>query len=145
MLVAYYFMKKRLTIAMISCLFFVVGVAFAWHSPVLRALCAPDSDTYSFPINLTPESNQNIELSWASNFSNSWMINFVTPGLHTFTTNTNGTTLWIRYVSDHNATAHVAVNSTLCFAPTPTPEVTPTPSPSPESTPNPTPTPETSP
>lgn len=119
------------------------GMAFAWATPQLNALCAPNATNFSWSINLPWEEDQIIEFSW-DNFNHvAWTRDFETWGTHTFTSARDGAVLSVRYASDHRAKTSRTANSQLCVQPTPTPspKSTPTPTPSPSPTPKPTPTP----
>jgi len=85
---------------------------------MLEPDCADDENSYAWSITLNPESNQNIELSFAADFSGSWTTDFVTSGTHSFTTPRGGSTLYVRYVSDHGASDSAAANGELCEPPT---------------------------
>lgn len=111
---------RRLHLALISALILVLGVAttaLGWKAPGLEAECAPDETHYAWFINLNPEDNQNIELSWEEDFSPSWTNDFVTSGGHFFETDRGGATLHVRYVSDHNANAKAEANPEVCPEP----------------------------
>jgi hypothetical protein len=113
---------RRLTIALSSTAVLILalaGTALGWVTPVLTANCAPDENTYAWSIHLNPEDNQNIEFSWASDFSSPWTTNFGTSGDHSFTTPRGGSTLYARYVSDHNAKTSAVANAELCVPPPP--------------------------
>jgi len=111
---------RRLTIAFVSSLFLVAALAstaLGWKAPVLVPDCAPDANSYAWTITLNPEDNQNIEFSWASNFSSPWTNDFGSSGAHDFTTARGGSTLYARYVSDHNAWTMAGASDELCEPP----------------------------
>ncbi len=94
------------------------GTALGWVAPQLAAECAEDENHYSWTINLHAESNQNIQLSWVSDFSVVFdTLDFGTSGPHSFETVRGGATLYVRYASDHNAKASAAANAELCEPP----------------------------
>jgi len=111
---------RRLTLAFVSSLFLVAALAstaLGWKAPVLVPDCAPDANSYAWTITLNPEDNQNIEFSWASNFSSPWTNDFGSSGAHDFTTARGGSTLYARYVSDHNAWTMAGASDELCEPP----------------------------
>jgi hypothetical protein len=111
---------RRITLAVSAALVLVLGLAataLGWVAPVLVGNCAPDEDSYAWTITLHQESNQNIEFSWNADFSDSWTQDFGTAGPHDFETPRGGSTLYARYVSDHNADTSAAANSELCEPP----------------------------
>ena len=118
-----------------------ITTVLAWAPPGLTAHCAPDADHYAWRINLSQEPDYLIQLSWNSDFSNKWTLNFGNAGSHDFVTDRSGATLYVRWQNDTAKTANAAANGTLCRQPAPTPTPTPTPTATPTSTPTPTPTP----
>jgi LPXTG-motif cell wall-anchored protein len=122
-------------VALALSLFTFAGQASAWVAPTLTALCAPDTTHFAWSINLQTEADQRIEMSWGgSTFVTFQTTDFGTAGAHSFTTLRGGTTLMVRYASDHNAMTSAAGKTEVCAGaagggPTPPPNPTPTPTP----------------
>ena len=101
--------------ALLLSVFAFGGQAGAWVTPTLSANCAPDANSYAWTIDLHPESNQKIELSWGTGaFTAFRTTDFVSSGAHTFTTPRGGTTLVVRYASDKNVKTSAMANGQLC-------------------------------
>lgn len=91
------------------------GQAGAWVTPTLTANCAPDASHYAWTVNLHPESNQKIEMSWGTGaFTTFQTTDFGSAGAHTFTTARGATTLAIRYASDKNMKTSAPANGQIC-------------------------------
>ena len=114
-------------VALALSLFTFAGQASAWAAPTLTALCAPDTTHFAWIIDLQTEADQRIEMSWGgSAFVTFQTTDFGTAGAHSFTTLRGGTTLMVRYASDHNAMTSAAAKTEVCAGaagggPTPTP------------------------
>ena len=91
------------------------GQAGAWVTPTLTANCAPDASHYAWTVNLHPEGNQRIEMSWGTGaFTTFQTTDFGSAGAHTFTTPRVATTLSIRYASDKNVKTSALANGQIC-------------------------------
>ncbi len=101
--------------ALLLSVFAFGGQAGAWVTPTLTANCAPDATHDAWTINLHPEADQKIEMSWGTGaFTAFQMTDFVTSGAHTFTTARGGSALTVRYASDRNVKTSATANGTVC-------------------------------
>ena len=120
------------------------GTALAWANPSLQSDCAPNENSYAWWVTL-PGDEPNYNFDWTfdtGNWASGGTGNAGGTEPFYFTTSRGGSTLHVRWSSDHNAKASATANAELCEnkeTPTPTPdEGTPTPTPD-EGTPTPTP------
>jgi hypothetical protein len=117
------------------------GAVFAWVRPTLAAMCADDDAHYAWQISLSQEADYKIQFSWSSSFANAWTVDFGSAGVHGFSTDRGGSTLYARWKSDISKSTSADAMGALCRQPTPTPTPTPTatPTPTPKATPTATP------
>ncbi|MDQ6859247.1 MAG: LPXTG cell wall anchor domain-containing protein [Chloroflexota bacterium] len=90
------------------------GEAGAWSAPTLRAVCAPSGTQLGWTITLPQENDFKIDMAFNSAFTGATTTNFGTAGAHAFTTARGGTTLWVRWSSDHAVNTSAVANTTLC-------------------------------
>ena len=91
------------------------NTAAAWAAPTLTAGCASDATHLNWSISLHQESNQRFEMSWGTGtFVAFQTVDFQTAGSHSFVTARGGTTLVVRYASDHSIGARATANTQLC-------------------------------
>lgn len=92
------------------------GQAGAWDTPTLNANCAPDAAHFAWTIDLHTEKDQKIEMGWGTgaSFIAFQTTDFVTAGVHTFTTARAGNTLTVRYASDRNVKTSATATSAVC-------------------------------
>lgn len=108
-------MKKLLAPAVaLTMLLATAGLALAWVQPSLTPKCAPDENSYAWTINLHQEGNYSVDWSFQSNFAGSTTVDFASAGDHDFTTARGGSTLYVRWSSDHASKAQANANSELC-------------------------------
>ncbi len=108
-------MRKLLApVAALGLVLALAGTVLAWVQPTLTSDCAPDANHFAWKINLHNEENFSIDWSFASNFSGATTTNFGSAGDHSFLTQRGGTTLYVRWTSDHNSKAQTAANLDLC-------------------------------
>jgi hypothetical protein len=101
-------------VAALALVLMTAGIVLAWVQPTLTAECAPDANNYAWKINLHTEDNYKIDWSFDSTFGTFTTVDFLTAGDHSFTTVRGGTTLYVRWFSDHSSKASAAANAELC-------------------------------
>lgn len=91
-------MRKLLApVAALALLLGMVSTVFGWQA-TLASDCAPDPNHFAWKINLiTTENTYLVELSFDEDFEDSWEVDFLTKGLHSFTTERDGETLYFRW------------------------------------------------
>ncbi|HET9416314.1 MAG TPA: prealbumin-like fold domain-containing protein [Candidatus Limnocylindria bacterium] len=94
-----------------------VSAALGWTKPSLGAECAPDADSYAWTITLTQEPDYLIQFSWTADFADTWTVNFGSAGMHSFTTDRDGSTLYARWKNDKAKQDSEAANGDLCRNP----------------------------
>jgi hypothetical protein len=103
----------------------LAATTLAWANIAVSAECAPDEQTFAWTIQL-PAGENNYELDWSfsADFSTFTTVDFGSAGEHPFTTLRSGTTLYVRWSSEHDTMAQAAANRELCASvtSTPTPE-----------------------
>lgn len=108
-------MRKLLApVAALGLVLAMAGTVLAWVQPTLTSDCAPDANHFAWKINLHDEQNFSIDWSFASNFSGATAIGFGSAGDHSFVTPRGGSTLYVRWTSDHNSKAQANANLDLC-------------------------------
>ncbi len=107
----------------------MAGIAIAWQQPTLTALCAPDANHFAWKIHLANESDFELDGSFDSDFDPLTMadigagdeafdeLDFGSSGDHEFTTPRGGSTLYVRWSSDHGSKTDAAANEELCEQP----------------------------
>jgi hypothetical protein len=112
----------------------IAGTAMAWQNPQLVSDCASDENSYAWWVTLPgSEPNYNFDWSFSSNFSNATTVNAGGTAPFYFETPRGGSTLYVRWSSDHGAKTSALADGELCVKPTPTPTPEqPTPTPTPE-------------
>jgi MYXO-CTERM domain-containing protein len=88
--------------------------AGAWSAPTLRAVCAPSGTQLGWSITLPQEKNFKVDMAFNSSFTGATTTDFGSAGTHAFTTARGGTTLWVRWSSDHSVKTRASANTTLC-------------------------------
>lgn len=112
--------------------------ALAWTNPEVTPLCAPSAQQFAFNVKLSgTEPNYNFDWSFDKE---TWTTVAGSKGSNALTTPRGGTTLYVRWSSDHDSRGKAQGNTELCVKPTPSPSVTPAPTPTPTVTPTPIPT-----
>ncbi|MEO8252371.1 MAG: hypothetical protein ABI578_07845 [Chloroflexota bacterium] len=109
-------MKKKLLapVVALGLVLATAGIALAWAQPTLTARCAPDENSYAWTINLHTESNYRVDWSFQSTFAGFATVDFASAGGHDFTTPRGGSTLYVRWTSDHASKAQATANADLC-------------------------------
>jgi hypothetical protein len=106
--------KLLAPVAALGLVLAMAGTVLAWVQPTLTSDCAPDANHFAWKINLHNEQNFSIDWSFASNFSGATAIDFGSAGDHSFVTPRGGSTLYVRWTSDHNSKAQANANLDLC-------------------------------
>jgi hypothetical protein len=107
--------KKLLApLAALTLVLATAGLALAWVQPSLTPRCAPDENSYAWTINLHQEDNFSVDWSFESNFASFATIDFGSAGDHDFTTPRGGSTIYVRWSSQHDSTAQANADSGLC-------------------------------
>lgn len=111
-------MKKLLAPAVaVTMLLATAGLALAWVQPSLTPKCAPNENSFAWTINLHQEKDYSVDWSFQSNFTGFATVDFGSAGDHDFTTVRGGSTLYVRWSSDHASKAQANANSELCEQP----------------------------
>jgi hypothetical protein len=110
--------KKLLApVAALTMVLATAGLALAWVQPSLAPKCAPDENSYAWTINLHQEGNFSVDWSFQSNFAGFATVDFGSAGDHDFTTVRGGSTLYVRWSSDHASKAQANADADLCEQP----------------------------
>lgn len=108
-------------------------LVLAWTPPAVAAECAPDANSLSWTVTLSG-TEPNYDYDWS--FGNGWTTVSGSKGTNALTTPRGGSTLYVRWSSDHGSVGHASANGDLCEQPTPTPPEPTPPTPTPDSSPS---------
>lgn len=118
--------KLLAPVAALALVFVAAGAALAWNPLTLTAKCAPDDSHYAWTVNLPKEDDSKVDWSFDADFTTFTTLDFGTGnvGDQDFTTPRGGSTLYVRWTSDHRLSAQDSedANGELC-APPPEPEI----------------------